>query len=389
MKEIKPLTSLRALAAFLVFMFHYAWVYSPANRGVDFAGEWIPLMPVWTQGYVGVSIFFVLSGFLITRIYFDGVVRGTASLRLFFVKRIARIWPLFLVYALVQHVGLVLQGTAISEDFLVTMTMTQGFFTDLRYEGLPTAWSLTVEENFYAFAPVFFLVIAALAPGERTGERRPRRWWRLLWAISVITVVMIAVGEGLVHALRALGWTWKGLMGSNFHLFHATLFGRIPEFAIGIFCAFLHRDGWVDRHLAGRRTIWILLAAFIGIGACMWGKSLIVMRAETGPQLLTWALAYLLVLLTGLLILALTVEGNPIHRLLSARLLVYLGKTSYGFYLVQITVMIAPMVALSDRLGFLRLPVLFVLMNLFCALTYEIIEVPARRWIVARWGGGR
>ena len=52
------------------------------------------------------AIFFVLSGFLITRIYFDAMVRGEVSLRLFFVKRVARIWPLFLVFAVVQHVGL-------------------------------------------------------------------------------------------------------------------------------------------------------------------------------------------------------------------------------------------------------------------------------------------
>ena len=391
MKEIKPLTSLRALAAFLVFMFHYAWVYSPANRGVEFAGEWIPLMPIWQQGYVGVSIFFVLSGFLITRIYFDGVVQGTASLRLFFVKRIARIWPLFLVYALIQHVGLVLQGTAISDDFLVTMTMSQGFFEQLRYSGLPTAWSLTVEENFYVFAPLIFLAIAKMAPAESHADSpwSGHRGLRLLGAIAVVTTVLIVVGESLVLLLRTLGWTWKGLLGSHFHLWHATLFGRIPEFATGIACAFLHRNGWVDRNLAGRRTVWLLAAAFLGIGACMWGKSLVVMRPDTISQLTTWGLAYLLVLLTGLFILALTLEGNPIHDLLSARLLVYLGKTSYGFYLVQITVMIAPMAALSDRLGFARLPVLFVLANVFCALTYEFIEVPARRLIIERLGARR
>ena len=271
MKEIKPLTSLRAFAAFLVFMFHYAWVYSPANRGVEFAGEWVPLMRVWQQGYVGVSMFFVLSGFLITRIYFDGVVNGRASLRLFFVKRVARIWPLFLVYAIVQHVGLAMQGQPLDAGAWVTMTMSQGFFAGLYHEGLPTAWSLTVEENFYALAPLFFLTIAALAPAERNGASlAPRRLWRVLLAIGAIAVAMVLAGEALMALVRSQGWTWRGLMANRYHLWHATLFGRMLEFSIGIFCAFLHRGGWTERHLSGRRAVWALAGAFLSLRIDAW-----------------------------------------------------------------------------------------------------------------------
>ena len=50
MQEIKPLTSLRAFAAFLVFMFHYAHVYRPRTWAWPVRGEWIPLMPIWRQG---------------------------------------------------------------------------------------------------------------------------------------------------------------------------------------------------------------------------------------------------------------------------------------------------------------------------------------------------
>jgi peptidoglycan/LPS O-acetylase OafA/YrhL len=83
------------------------------------------------------------------------------------------------------------------------------------------------------------------------------------------------------------------------------------------------------------------------------------------------------------------VPETVIYRFMSARIFVYLGKVSYGFYLVQVTVMIAPMVGLSDLLGPARLPVLFLLTTGFCSLTYEFVEVPARRAIVRRWGGPR
>ena len=163
MREIKPLTSLRGLAAFLVFMYHYAFFFPPATRGVVGAPEWIPMMPIWQQGQTGVSIFFVLSGFLITRIYFQGFLRRAVSLRLFFVKRIGRIWPLFLVFAAVEHGARLLRGTSPDATWWVTLSMTQGFFENLRYEGLPTAWSLTIEESFYALAPAVFLGIGLVA----------------------------------------------------------------------------------------------------------------------------------------------------------------------------------------------------------------------------------
>lgn len=387
MKEIKPLTSLRAIAAFLVFMFHYAYVYSPDSRGIEFSGEWIPLLPLWRQGQVGVSIFFVLSGFLITRIYFDGIARRTVSLRVFFVKRVARIWPLFVVFALIQHTVLVIQGHSVDSGFLVTMTMVQGFFADLCHEGLPTAWSLTVEETFYVLAPVLFLVLAVLIPHQEPDRRSLSgvRFWRIVSAVGLITLVLVLLGELFVSVIARAGLDWRGFFGNRFHMWHATLLGRFPEFAVGIIAAFIHRDADLPDLLRGRRASALLAASFLGIGACMWGKDLVAAQGGVVPQAVTYFLAYLLVVLTALMILALTVSRGPLHHLLSTRLLVYLGKISYGFYLIQVTVMIAPLVALTDKLGWVRLPVLFVLTNLACVAFYALVEVPARRWIVTRW----
>ncbi len=115
-------------------------------------GEWIPFMPIWKQGQIGVSIFFVLSGFLITRIYFAALLTRQVSLREYFVKRVARIWPLFLLLAVVEHVAMLARGTRPDATWAVTLTMTQGFFLDLYNRGLPTAWSLTVEDHLEAFA---------------------------------------------------------------------------------------------------------------------------------------------------------------------------------------------------------------------------------------------
>lgn len=390
MQEIKPLTSLRAFAAFLVFMFHYAHVYTPENLGLAHAGEWIPLLPIWRQGPLGVAMFFVLSGFLITRIYFEPMVRGEVSLRLFFVKRVARIWPLFLVFAVVQHVGLVLQGAAQpGADFLVTLSMTQGFFAELRYEGLPTAWSLTIEECFYALAPLAFVVLGRLVP-ERFGPR-DRLDWRLFWkyvgALALVTVVMLGLGEALVRLVTWRQWDWHGFMDSRFHVRNATIFGRFPEFAMGMLAAFVHRGVDLPRLLRGQRAPALVVASFLAIAACMVARDWVMAVPDRLPHAVSAALHYAVAGWTTVLILALTVDGSRLYRWLSHGLLVYLGKISYGFYLIQLTVLLAPFVALSHELGPWRVPALLVMANLVCAVFYQLVEVPARRGVVRWWGG--
>jgi peptidoglycan/LPS O-acetylase OafA/YrhL len=386
MKEVKPLTSLRALAALLVFLYHYAWLFPPSARDAAAADPWVPLMDLWRQGQVGVSIFFVLSGFLIARIYFDPLAGGAVSLRMFFVKRVARIWPLFLLFALVQHATEAARGAGPDGSWWVTLSMTQGFFEELRYRGLPTAWSLTIEETFYALAPVVFWLLAR-GTGEAGRAGEPLTWRRMLRVAAVtatITAAFVAVGAALTRA--AGPGAWQGLFGSLDHTLRATLFGRFPEFALGIMAAFVHRGVDLPRLLRGARADVLAVAAFLGIALCMAGKTWSMAVAGAAGQVLVFGLSYTLAAFAALLILALTVPGGVVHRLLSWRLLVFLGKTSYAFYLVQMTVMTEPMIAVADRAGPFFLPVMLVVANLFCAVVYHVVETPARRFIVERFG---
>lgn len=387
MKEIRPLTSLRAFAALLVFLYHYAYLFPPATRGGAPGVEWIPLMPIWRQGQVGVSIFFVLSGFLITRIYFDSMARGAVPLRLFIVKRIARIWPLFLVFALIQHLALAVRGDWPGLSALVTLTMTQGWFEHLRYAGLPTAWSLTIEESFYLFAPLLFLILRRTTH-EAAAGREPLSWPRLRRLVLVLSGVVVSLavaGLAVVRLSTGLGIDWQGFLGSNAHMAHATLFGRFPEFAIGVIAAFVHRGVDLTERLRGRRADLAAAASVAVITASIWGKDRLA-GGDSGGPVLVYALTYLVAAGSGAAILALSTPHGILQRALSHPLPVFLGKISYGFYLVQLTVMMTPLLALSDGLGWARLPVLLVLTNAFCAVVYLVVEAPARHAIVRRWG---
>ena len=383
MKEVKALTTLRALAAILVFMYHYAFLHAP-DQGAHLGPAWLTLMPVWRSGQIGVSIFFVLSGFLITRIYYDDFARGLGGLRYFYVKRIARIWPLFLLFAAVQHGTWLAQGQHASVSWLVTCSLTQGFFRDLRNAGLPTAWSLTVEESFYALAPLLYVALAVLALG-RTGPRpwTAARLTRFAAAMGLLTAASLGAGVATMVVCHRLGWTFAGFLGGPRHLIHSTISGRFPEFAVGMVCAFVHRAG-VPRRLGTRQATALALACLAAIGACAAWKDYADRQGWPG---ISYAGTAAIVLLSGGLVLALTRENSWASRSLSSRPAVYLGKVSYGFYLMQGSVLMVPLVAVADRLGPLRLPVLFALMNLFCAACFELYERPARRFIVARFGG--
>ena len=147
---------LRAVAVMGVVLFH--------------AGLGVP------GGYVGVDVFFVISGFLITSIILKNLKKGTFSLIDFWVRRIRRIIPAVSVLVLcVLGAGLYLLDPKSMED-LARSSMAQalmlaniyfwqdaGYFTDAaEYKPLLHTWTLAVEEQFYLFFPVAVVTVHKL-----------------------------------------------------------------------------------------------------------------------------------------------------------------------------------------------------------------------------------
>ena len=131
--EIRPLTALRFVAALMVFIHHfYAPVYSLAFKKPATFGEAVAI-----EGHIGVTIFFVLSGFLITLRYFLGTEPRTWSLKEYIVRRIARIWPLY--YFLLIVTLIVSQQSLVSSESLIYWTLSQGFFMLYWAGGIPPA----------------------------------------------------------------------------------------------------------------------------------------------------------------------------------------------------------------------------------------------------------
>lgn len=366
--QFAALTSLRFLAALLVFVYHFQ-----PRSGV--------LKVVIGQGHVGVGLFFVLSGFLITLRYFPDRTRGEFRIGEYFLRRAARILPLYYtVFILSQY----LAGGGLSfADRLPEWTLTQALFGEsLHLFVIPTSWSLTVEECFYALAPLVFLAIAAAQ------RRAPRRPMPAAAAVLLgLTALLFAMGAAIWTVLDGRG---PGFLRDPEKVALHTLFGRFWDFAVGSFGALLFASPASERwrRILGRPVPALIAScgAAALIVTAQWGMA--EAGGLDGPR---WAWAWswdlLLPLAAVSLVISLTSAGNPAARLLSLSPFVYLGKVSYALYLVQLTPIGKGLFyRVLPRTDDLALLALYVGITAVSAILYELVEEPARR-LILRAGG--
>jgi len=224
------LDTLRAIAIVLVFMYHYMVFVS---REPTFG--WASVV-----GWVGVDLFFVLSGYLIGNQVFAGMARGEQlSLKAFYARRALRTWPAFWFVLAAYFLLPSVMGGKQPPPLWSFLTFTQNF--DLQPgTAFSHAWSLCIEEQFYFALPLFALVAL------RVGGGRARAW----------AVLFILLAAGI--ASRALLWVSYGreelgqIEGYHPNIYYATLC-RFDEFLPGIAVALLknfHPRFWqrIERH---------------------------------------------------------------------------------------------------------------------------------------------
>ena len=344
------LTGLRAVAVALVLIHHYNPV-SPERFG------WA-LHSLAAETHIGVTVFFVLSGFLIAYRYLDG---RPVALRAYFANRFARIYPLYFLLTTLTFV--LLHGPSPDPlatqltHYLLNITFLRGLFEEYLYTGIAQGWSLTVEEMFYVSAPLAFWLVG-----------RSRHWlWALPLALGALGVALVLLGPGPFG---------HGFFGSFGFLFQFTYLGRAVEFFTGIGLA------WWLRQPASRAAPPLLTyAGLAGSALCLWGLSRL-----HGPSL--WALGVfqpagmlinnvaLPLLGIGPLLWGLVREDTWLRRLLSSPPLLLLGKSSYAFYLIHMGVL---QHLLRERLAN---PLLLVLALYAASIgLYWLVEEPLNHWL--------
>lgn len=356
------LTGLRAVAAYLVFAHHF--------RPADSPGWYERLSG---QLFVGVSLFFVLSGFVIATRYQGGVHLTRPWWGRYLWRRVARIYPVYFLlngWSLYQQLFPILPGQWGNKLLLIfiSQSLLRGFSNTLLYVGLPQGWSLTVEECFYFTAPLLLL-------------------WQRRWrgAPLAFVVLMLAIGLALT-ALCSGRPALHGLFGSYKALLYYTFFGRALEFALGVLLA----RWWAGRKdvlaAASPRLPWrtlggagLLLAT---VGLLVWVNSPI--NFYQGPRyplaiVLNNALfpAGAVLLLAGLL-----AERSWLRTFLATNLLQELGRSSYFFYLLHVGVF---SVWWHGRFGWgQHIGLQFLTTIVLAEVGYRLVERPVHRWLLAR-----
>ena len=156
-QKYASINGLRAISIFLVLTHHCILQYDVFK---NFAGVWWlkPFIKLLNDGQLGVNVFFVISGFLITSLMLQEEVKTkTISLKNFYIRRTLRIFPayyfLLIVYFIIQQAGYIhVSNTA----WLTSVTYTKYFNWGADWY-TRHAWSLSIEEHFYILWPLIFL----------------------------------------------------------------------------------------------------------------------------------------------------------------------------------------------------------------------------------------
>ena len=332
-RERNPqIQALRALAALLVLVYHAKWL---------------------DGGYIGVDIFYVISGFLITGILIRELdSKNTISLIAFYARRTKRLLPAsFLVIFATGIAGYIFLPASMRESFgrdiIAASTYISNFLFALwenDYQNLNSTpspfihfWSLAVEEQFYLFWPFFILVLF------RVGKRR-----------AVFLGIVATLASSFIFSLylteRAPIWAFYILPTRAWELAAGALLVFLPE-------------------LKKARPL-IALSAFTTLAIAT------VIFNEATPFPGTAALAP--VIATVFLLASRSKWPLFIDFVAQSRLTQWLGAISYPLYLWHWPLLVIPAIYLGEELTTLQTSLLLAITVVLAGLTHKFVEEPMR-----------
>lgn len=359
LKYIPSLDGLRGIAILLVLIFHFG---------------------IWKSGWIGVQLFFVLSGYLISRILIASKKSKFKSyLSSFYFRRILRIFPIYFSYLfLISLCFLIFEypnDFCSKAIFLFTYTFNyygilnnydsgSGLFIHL--------WSLSVEEQFYIFWPLLIFLFNR----------------RNLFFISILIVVIIPFFR-LGFGVFLSGNENQFFVGNT--LYYNTL-SHFDAFALGGLLNFIDFKAIRERVVYSIVMFSIILFLTLGlINSLIQGSDLKEYLHNLGYPFLSttnsiyfWGFSSLNLLFASIILLLLynfhKNSSDLVSKILSHKIIVFIGKISYGMYLYHMFIFVIYMKYFYDnnnilpRIRILHLPIYIALVVIVSFLSHITIE---------------
>lgn len=336
-----------------------------------------------TGGFIGVDVFFVLSGYLITALLVQEIgTTGSLDFAAFYVRRLRRLMPglylmlgvtFVLTWQLVSPIDQMGQADAGGSaavwlsNFYFAFT-DQGYFSpDAKSSLFLHTWSLGVEEQFYLLWPLMLVLVC----GAWQGAKRPLAPSRLRFVLLVV----FALSLGL-----CLWWA-----GSAPHLAFYMMPARAWQFSLGaLVCMYFgtprlpQQNVWRDR-LTNSKVM--LIFGWGGVGAIL--VAAVMIRGDT-PYPSTWALLPSLGA-AGVIAAGAQTWNQGVGRWLALRPMQAVGRVSYSWYLWHWPVLLIGLLVPGMQGGWQK-AALVTLSLVLAVVAYRAFELPIRRirWVVEK-----
>ena len=339
---INSLTSLRFIFAIMVFLAHCYVIDS-----------WFDIH-FFKEGFVGVSFFFVLSGFIIAYNYQRKLGEKKITKRTFWVARIARIYPL---HWLTLFIAAIIGNYAIEsgimdwcKHFFASLVLINAYIPQDNYffSFNSPSWSLCCEQLFYICFP--FLV-----PLTKN--------YRKLLCIFLICAILVVTGMYFTPVESIKGFWYVNPVT------------RLPDFMVGILLFRLY-DYLKDKNITFLKGSIIELASIVLF-------LVFYLYAAEIPKVYRYSCYYWLPV--AIILISFSLQKGVVSRLLSNRFLLIGGEISYSFYLIHLLVLLpyAEWQKGSDFhiAWYISIPILFCIIVLLSLLSYYYFEKPMNKLV--------
>lgn len=346
---LKPLTSLRFVFAFMVFSGHLGGLF--LNYNENFLVETNARYLSMSEGYLGVSFFFILSGFILSFKYKESFVAKTITFRKFILSRIFRIYPLHvLTFAFTFYLSYYnnLDNIIFWFKSFTNLFLIQSFvpFKEYFFSFNGVSWSISNEMFFYLVFPLLIALFSKL------------KKYAFFLLIIPLAIIILRPSTDVNH--------WEYYINPLFRIF---------DFFLGIVLHDLYLK-YKDCEILKKK------GTLLEVGAIVLFLIFYAVRTNVSQDF-RWSLYYWIPMAS--LIFVFGLQGGKISKFISKRIFIWLGEISFAFYMIhQIVINVLWIINYKFRVldnGYLLILSALLVSIIGSGILFKYFEMPLNRYL--------